>query len=84
MNGNGDSLGNSRPATAAGEVIGLGLQSTATEVPCVKCRKLFRTARGALQHQRQCKVIVPRVNLLLQKKKFPQCCRKFLTTMQQK
>jgi len=26
-------------------------------VPCVKCGKLFRTARGALQHQRQCKIV---------------------------
>lgn len=31
--------------------------------PCVKCRKLFRTARGALQHQRQCKIDADRLEL---------------------
>ncbi|XP_066919036.1 uncharacterized protein [Clytia hemisphaerica] len=32
-------------------------------VPCVNCGKLFRTARGALQHQRQCKIVTDRVQL---------------------
>ena len=33
------------------------------QVPCVKCGKLFGTPRGALQHQRQCKVLTTRVDL---------------------
>ena len=32
-------------------------------VPCLKCGKPFRTARGALQHQRQCKIVAERVEL---------------------
>ena len=33
------------------------------QVPCAKCGKLFRTPRGALQHQRQCKAMAIRVEL---------------------